>query len=683
MNFCPYRARRRVNFPALPAHACPANATHALPHPAPARLSCAARERLPCALPATRTRASPALPYALPCTVCAHLACAAAAAKLLLPLASSVPCPTVGCCAAAAACAASTAALLLLLCCCCRQAAAAAWLLLPPELLLPPTLLLPPALLLPPVLLLLRCCCCSAPAARLLLPPELLLPPALLLPSVLLLPPVLLLLRCCCCSAAVLLLLLCCCCHLCCCCCRLRCCYRSAAAAARLLLPPELLLPPALLLPPVLGLHLYLHCVTRDDDSLFEHTSGSLQAPKAPAEPAADAGEEVQTQFRTAHIAYKRWMARDAAATLAVRLHLSFDQRANFRQVPSAHAMYSAVVMLVGVIDVTTPDCRVPSILRRVLSDPDVLPPPLIADWCRLMYRCLVLPITFPALSDLIIVANEGGRSGAGGSGGGGHQELEPSCVAACAPTSTVYAHPSTVLSCLVVPSASSGSTKGGDPTAADTATSRRSPRLETPQGFPPRMSSPPLQPVAADFGGPGVVGGGDAGVLVLRVLPLGVLGVLLSVELEVMALEVLGLGKPAVLPLPPPSSLPAVPDPVSDLARAAHPTIPCCLAALVTAPASSSPGACALVAELAGFGTTCRRAYLAGLVSASSCPPSVGGELALGCDVLEDRQFELEYLLYPLSIRTCYVALGRHHPTHWQVARRVLRYLVRLASIT
>ncbi|CAI7786327.1 unnamed protein product [Closterium sp. NIES-53] len=198
------------------------------------------------------------------------------------------------------------------------------------------------------------------------------------------------------------------------------------------------------------GFHLYLHSVTRNEISLFEHTSGSLQAPKAPAEPAADGGEE-------------------------------FDQRANFRQVPSAHAMYSAVV-------------------RRYS-------PPIPA-----VLGCLALPLTFPALSNLITVANEGGRSGAGRSGGGGHQELEPSCVAACAPISTVYAHPSTVLSCLVVSSVSSGSTEGGDPTAADTATSRRSPRLETPPGFPPRTSSPPLQPVAADFGGPGVVGGGVAG---------------------------------------------------------------------------------------------------------------------------------------------------------------------------
>ncbi|CAI7832025.1 unnamed protein product, partial [Closterium sp. NIES-53] len=391
--------------------------------------------------------------------------------------------------------------------------------------------------------------------------------------------------------------------------------------------------------------------------------------PKALAEPAADAGEEVRTQVHATHIAYKRWMARDAAATLAVRLHLSFYQRANFRQVPPAHAMYSAVV-------------------RRYS------PPPSPA-----VLGCLALPLTFPALGVTLLLP---------------------------------------------------------------TQRPRRSPRLETPPGFPPQTSSPPLQPIAADFGGLVVVGGGDAGGAgsggaasggarspivggvggtgvggagaggvgyggALQSLPrrpifleqpssslpepmptcttLPLLFPLPDSPLPALAryvplsVSLTGRGEPVscaaspapsrvarepvVLPLPPLSSLPVVPDPVSDLARAARPTIPCCLATLVTAPASSPTAACALVTELAGFAATCRRAYLAGLVSASSCPPSVEGELALGCDVLEERQFELEYLPYPLSIRTRYVAPGRHHPAHWRAARRVLRYLVGLASRT
>ncbi|CAI7920391.1 unnamed protein product [Closterium sp. NIES-53] len=73
------------------------------------------------------------------------------------------------------------------------------------------------------------------------------------------------------------------------------------------------------------------------------------------------------------------------------------------------------------------------------------------------------------------------------------------------------------------------------------------------------------------------------------------------------------------VLPEPPASSLPHVPDPESDLARAATPTIT----------------------------SRSRLDYVASLVteSESICSPSVGGEPALSSDVLEDRQFELECL--------------------------------------
>ncbi|CAI7787945.1 unnamed protein product, partial [Closterium sp. NIES-54] len=67
-------------------------------------------------------------------------------------------------------------------------------------------------------------------------------------------------------------------------------------------------------------------------------------------------------------------------------------------------------------------------------------------------------------------------------------------------------------------------------------------------------------------------------------------------------------------LPAPPESSLPEVPDPEPDSARAASPTL--------------AHYATALVAE-----------------SESACPPSIGGECALGTDVLEDRQEEFEFL--------------------------------------
>ncbi|CAI7861011.1 unnamed protein product [Closterium sp. NIES-54] len=100
-------------------------------------------------------------------------------------------------------------------------------------------------------------------------------------------------------------------------------------------------------------------------------------------------------------------------------------------------------------------------------------------------------------------------------------------------------------------------------------------------------------------------------------------------------------------LPSPPASSLPDGPDPESDSLRAASPTVTRFLATAVTDPWFESSYASALVAELVDFAAACRLDYAACLVaesvSASGCPPSVGGECALGTDVLEDRQEDLE----------------------------------------
>ncbi|CAI7732024.1 unnamed protein product [Closterium sp. NIES-54] len=72
-------------------------------------------------------------------------------------------------------------------------------------------------------------------------------------------------------------------------------------------------------------------------------------------------------------------------------------------------------------------------------------------------------------------------------------------------------------------------------------------------------------------------------------------------------------------LPSPPASSLPDGPDPESDSLRAASPTVTRFLSLTLY--------------------------YATSLVAASAsvCPPSVGGECALGTDVLEDRQEDLE----------------------------------------
>ncbi|CAI7804427.1 unnamed protein product [Closterium sp. NIES-54] len=100
-------------------------------------------------------------------------------------------------------------------------------------------------------------------------------------------------------------------------------------------------------------------------------------------------------------------------------------------------------------------------------------------------------------------------------------------------------------------------------------------------------------------------------------------------------------------LPSPPASSLPDGPDPEYDSLRAASPTITRFLATAATDPLFESSAASPLVAELVDFAAACRLDYATSLnaesASASVCPPSVGGECALGTDVLEDRQEEFE----------------------------------------
>ncbi|CAI7802144.1 unnamed protein product [Closterium sp. NIES-53] len=100
-------------------------------------------------------------------------------------------------------------------------------------------------------------------------------------------------------------------------------------------------------------------------------------------------------------------------------------------------------------------------------------------------------------------------------------------------------------------------------------------------------------------------------------------------------------------LPAPPESSLPEVPHPEFDRAHASSPTVSCLLATVVTDPSFESAPASALVAELLDFATACSLDYATPLFaeSASASPPSVRGESALGTNVLEDTQEDLECL--------------------------------------
>ncbi|CAI7830342.1 unnamed protein product [Closterium sp. NIES-54] len=75
------------------------------------------------------------------------------------------------------------------------------------------------------------------------------------------------------------------------------------------------------------------------------------------------------------------------------------------------------------------------------------------------------------------------------------------------APLGVSQVDPRLLVEPLEVSSDTSSPAAGGYPAADDTAATSRSPRLETPSGFPPRPSSPPPQPIAVDFS---AAGGGD-----------------------------------------------------------------------------------------------------------------------------------------------------------------------------
>ncbi|CAI7874101.1 unnamed protein product [Closterium sp. NIES-53] len=145
-----------------------------------------------------------------------------------------------------------------------------------------------------------------------------------------------------------------------------------------------------------------------------------------------------------------------------------------------------------------------------------------------------------------------------------------------------------------------------------------------------------PTEPGAAGVGGAGEVGAGAGGPGMER-------------RWSTHAVALRPFSVPLRVPLPPPLefSLPTVPDPESDHACAAGPTISCLLATVVIDPSFESTAASALIAGLFEFTVACCLDYATALVaeSESASPPSVGGECALGTDVLEDRQEDLECL--------------------------------------
>ncbi|CAI7833439.1 unnamed protein product [Closterium sp. NIES-54] len=82
------------------------------------------------------------------------------------------------------------------------------------------------------------------------------------------------------------------------------------------------------------------------------------------------------------------------------------------------------------------------------------------------------------------------------------------------------------------------------------------------------------------------------------------------------------------------------------DYYRAAHPVITRVLASLVTDPRASPLSVSALTAAVTDFASTRHLDYATCVVAAPPPRPlSDSGESALGCDVREDRHFELEFL--------------------------------------
>ncbi|CAI7908875.1 unnamed protein product [Closterium sp. NIES-54] len=127
------------------------------------------------------------------------------------------------------------------------------------------------------------------------------------------------------------------------------------------------------------------------------------------------------------------------------------------------------------------------------------------------------------------------------------------------------------------------------------------------------------------------------------------------------------------ILPSPPVSSPPHVPDPESDLVRAASPTVTCLLTTVVIDPSFESAAVSALVAELVDFAALCRLDYAANSVSAAIPVSRRTYVPHLASTASSSKQFELECLTAAaphLPTRRTYVeAITGPYSSQWQIA--------------
>ncbi|CAI7838243.1 unnamed protein product, partial [Closterium sp. NIES-53] len=114
--------------------------------------------------------------------------------------------------------------------------------------------------------------------------------------------------------------------------------------------------------------------------------------------------------------------------------------------------------------------------------------------------------------------------------------------------------------------------------------------------------------------------------------------------------------------PLAVPQSLTTSSHPITNYYRTAHLVVSRVLPSLVTDITASPSSVSALVATYYDFAATRRLDYATRMVA--SPPLSTRSESAIGCDILEDRQFELEFLA-AVSPHLCAVLLAPEGDPH------------------
>ncbi|CAI7840272.1 unnamed protein product [Closterium sp. NIES-53] len=246
------------------------------------------------------------------------------------------------------------------------------------------------------------------------------------------------------------------------------------------------------------------------------------------------------------------------------------------------------------------------------------------------------------------------------------------------APLGVSHIDPPLLVEPLQVSSDTSGPAEEDDPTAVETVAPRRSARLAVPPGFPPRPSSPPLQPVAVDSG---AAGGGDTGDADCRGAGSGGAASPTGADSHGRRDGILEAHRHLLYGL-------------RQAPREWHDTLSTTLAALGFAPLTVDPSL------FLRTDTSLPPFYVLVSFSASTsrgphhsplpCLPATRPQLLPSDESVEPSGMYPElvgclvYLMtctrpdlaYPLSLLARYVAPDRHQKAHWEAAARVLRYL-------